>query len=92
MRCGKCKSPYWDRGRVNEGVENRGSAGRGVTVRGPSHETTPVERPSKPVVRVIPERAVETVEHGFDSRPGGNEEAIDLEEFVDSRLVPFDEL
>ena len=92
MRCGKCKSPYWDRERVNEGVENRVGASRGVAVRGSGDEVVKVERPAKPVVRVGVELAVETVEHGFDSRPGGNEEAIDLEEFVDSRLVPFDEL
>lgn len=80
LRCGKCKSPYWDRERVNEGGGDKGGGGDGAVVHlGGGGRHSAVEGQGKPVPSGRGDEGVGSVaadEHGSDEGAGKDAEAV----------------
>lgn len=80
MRCGWCKSPYWNQPKKKEShasLEDRGSQKGSVAVRRSGDKVGTAVGRGESVVRVQSERAVEESISGPDEEFGGDEEAID---------------
>ena len=82
IRCGKCKSPYWDRERVNETGDDQGSGGAGSVVRSAGRHFHPGNQGGR---REVPAHmrqqavgSVAPVEHGSDEGAGGDAEAVEM--------------
>jgi DNA-directed RNA polymerase subunit RPC12/RpoP len=78
VQCPRCRSPYWDRERVNAGGENSTSDQRSATVSGPRKYGG--QKSGSQQIRVEQLPGVggisAPVEHGFDEGAGGDKEAI----------------
>src|SRR5665213_374142 len=81
LRCGKCKSPYWDKERINEVSENHGSRSRSEKISRPAVKS---ERNVPEVGRVelakLPQgvRVASSFESGPDAGAGGDAETVNL--------------
>lgn len=84
-RCGKCKSPYWDRPRNNANVEDRSGKTGSSEVRGPGHQTVKAVRRAKQPVRVGGLRGVEKGQYGSDAGSGRDEKAVDSWDMLQKR-------
>ena len=78
IRCGKCKSPYWDRERVNEsGQDSQGRVG-GSRVPETSKRTAQVREHSRQVVWEQGVGICAPFEPGVDEGAGGDAEAVEM--------------
>ena len=84
-RCGKCKSPYWDRPRENANVEDRSGKAGSSEVRGHGHQAVKAVRRAKQAVRVGGLRSSEKVQHGPDAGSSGDEKAVDAADVFQAR-------
>lgn len=85
VRCGWCKSPYWNQPKKKEShasLEDRGSQKGSVAVRRSGDKVGTAVGRGESVVRVEPERTVEESVSGPDAELGGDEEAIDDPESI----------
>ncbi len=79
LRCGKCKSPYWDRERVNANRTNQGGGRDGSVVysEGRGIDSGDQNRGREiPSVRQQEVGSISPSQSGFDEMLGGDEEAI----------------
>jgi hypothetical protein len=81
VQCPRCRSPYWDRERLNgEGRDNKGSGREGAVVRSARRDADRrVEaRRDVPDNGNKAQRVSSAPQHGPDESAGGDEEAVKL--------------